>query len=205
MVSCLDPVRGKGKVSKQDVGEKGGNPYIHSFSIHIPTDLWLEPGAPRSFIALCKRTFAVFEVPRCTRAAMSFIERVVSRRSRTAIPILSGSFFRRSINSLSLQPKRSNSSATIRPPLASAVSRRNSPAWCWPSLPSIRANCSWRNASLPTYQPRRNASSLSSSTDSCRRRPSVPQNVVCRRSIFRDSMFTQKPVRSHPLRPMFRG
>src|SRR5947209_10622667 len=24
-------------------------------------------------------------------------------------------------------------------------------------------------------------------------------------SIFRDSMFTQKPVRSHPLRPMFRG
>ena len=106
-----------------------GQPYIPSLFIHVPADLWPEPAEANSFIALCKRAFAVLAVPRCTRAAMSFIERVVSRRNRTAILILSGSFFRRSINSLSLQPRRCNSSATIRSPLASAVSRHQVGAW----------------------------------------------------------------------------
>ncbi len=48
---------------------------MSSFCIHTSMDLWLEPATPSAFIALCKRGFAVFEVPRCTRAAMSFIEK----------------------------------------------------------------------------------------------------------------------------------
>ena len=107
------------------------------------------------------------------------------RRSRTAMRILSGSCFRRSLNSYSPQPKRRNSSATIRPPLAAAVSRRHSPAGCWPNLPSIRANGSWRNAALPTYQPRRKAWSVSSSPGSKRRasigssKRGLPAGVPC--------------------------
>jgi hypothetical protein len=84
---------------------------------------------------------------------MALMVRVVSRRNRTAIASLSGSSFGRRANSCSFHPSRRCSSATKRSALACAVSRHNSPAWRRPKLPSIRFNCSLRNASLPRHQP----------------------------------------------------
>ena len=53
------------------------------------------------------------------------------------------------------QPNRRNSSARIRSPLASALSRFNSPAWCSPSFPSIRSGNRALNSGPPRHQPRR--------------------------------------------------
>src|ERR1051326_3827751 len=52
--------------------KKGVNPYFSSFFIHIPTELWLDSVRLNSFIALCKRAFAVLDVPRGGQRACSY-------------------------------------------------------------------------------------------------------------------------------------
>ena len=129
-----------------------GSPYILAVFIHVPSVGWAWLDDTPSFIARCKLAFAVLNVPRCTRAAMVLIDSVVSRRSRAPMTSLPGSFRRRRTRSSQVQLRRASSSPMSRSALASAVSRRNSPAWCSPSLPSIRSNCSLRKASPPKHQ-----------------------------------------------------
>ena len=117
---CGLPQRGKGiqpRVARNELPWEIGkrvNPYIVLFWFQSSYPAWPTPGVPCSFFARCKRAFAVFDVPRCRRAAKAFIERVVSRRSRTAIAILSGSFFRCVSNSPSLHPRRHRPARSVR-------------------------------------------------------------------------------------------
>jgi len=53
-------------------------------------------------------------------------------------------------------PYRFNSSATILSPFARGLSRRSSPEWFSPNLPSIYSSISSRKPSLPKHHPRRN-------------------------------------------------
>ena len=127
------------------------NPYILAVFIHVPSVAGSLLEDIPSFIARCKWVFAVLNVPKGTRPALALIESVVSRRRRAPVASLPGSCRRRPTSSSPGQWSRASSSPMNRSALASALSRRNSPAWGSPSLPSIRSHGSWRNASPPKH------------------------------------------------------
>ena len=75
--------------------------------------VWVS-GASLVRIHSCSRTFALREVPKCTRAAMALIDNVVSFLNRESIANLAGSLLRRVARSWSFQPNRLNSSENLR-------------------------------------------------------------------------------------------
>ena len=127
-------------------GEKGVNPYIPSFFIHIPKAPWPEPRGTSCFVASCKRNGVRTEyfhycaclrrsssrgrggkrrgwgLPLCKCCAIHANVIVVSRRGRKAALTFRGSPLRRAASCPALQPKLWSSSARIRSALARSLS-----------------------------------------------------------------------------------
>ena len=80
---------------------------------------------------------------------------VVSHRNRAASFSFAASLLGRCFRSCSLHLRRFNSSPMIRSPLAWALSRRISPEWCSPNLPSICSRSFALNSAGPKHHPRR--------------------------------------------------
>jgi hypothetical protein len=110
----------------QTIDQAGLHAWFLSDSIKIEREITTLTGL--LFIQWWRLRLASLDVPSCTRAAIHFTDRVVSRRSRAAIASLPGAFLRWLSKSASAQPSRYNSSAMIRSARFSPFCRRNSPA-----------------------------------------------------------------------------